>query len=93
MLRLFGPVVKWHYAPFAWVRRRSDSAQVHRLYKIVMSKKLSKKEAIEYLGLDEKTFDNYFKNAAEFPSLKRKGKTGRFYFDEDILRKWQEGLN
>lgn len=30
-----------------------------------MPKILSKKEAVEFLGLDEKTFDNYFKNAAE----------------------------
>lgn len=31
-----------------------------------MRKILTKKEAIKYLGLDEKTFDNYFKNADEF---------------------------
>ena len=36
-----------------------------------MLKTLSKKEAVEYLGLDEKTFGNYFKNAAEFPCLER----------------------
>ncbi|MDP3962527.1 MAG: hypothetical protein Q8Q03_01520 [bacterium] len=57
-----------------------------------MAKIFSKKEAIEYLGLDDKTFDNYFKNAAEFPCLDRNGGRGRFYFDENILCKWKEGL-
>ena len=46
-----------------------------------MSKLLTKKEAVEYLGLDDKTFDNYFKNAAEFPCIDRNGGRGRFYFD------------
>ncbi len=53
----------------------------------IMAKLLTKKEAIEFLGLDDKTFDNYFKNAAEFPCVDRNGGRGRFYFDEDILRK------
>ena len=57
-----------------------------------MPKILSKKEAIEYLGLDQKTFDNYFKNASEFPCMKRVGARGRFYFDQDILFKWKESL-
>ena len=57
-----------------------------------MPKILSKKEAVKYLGLDEKTFDNYFKNAKEFPCLKRNGARGRFYFNENTLRKWKEGL-
>lgn len=57
-----------------------------------MSKILSKKEAVKFLGLDEKTFDNYFKNAAEFSCIPRNGGRGRFYFEESILRKWQEGL-
>src|SRR3990167_9839888 len=57
-----------------------------------MPKILTKKEAVKFLGLDEKTFDNYFKNAAEFPCLDRNGGRGRFYFDEDTLRKWKDGL-
>lgn len=57
-----------------------------------MGKKLTKKEAIEFLGLDDKTFDNYFKNATEFPCLDRNGKKGRFYFDEDVLRVWKNGF-
>lgn len=57
-----------------------------------MPKPLSKKEAIRYVGLDEKTFDNYFKNAAEFPCLDRNGKNGRFFFDENKLKEWKEGF-
>ena len=38
-----------------------------------MPKILSKKEAVEFLGLDDKTFDNYFKNTAEFPCVDRNG--------------------
>jgi len=57
-----------------------------------MPKILSKREAVEFLGLNEKTFDNYFKNAAEFPCLERSGRMGRFYFDESVLRKWKEGF-
>jgi len=53
-----------------------------------MDKILSKKEAIEFLGLDEKTFDNYFKNAEEFKSLPRQNGRGRFLFDQKELRKW-----
>ena len=56
-----------------------------------MQKLLTKKEAVEFLGLDHKTFDNYFKNAAEFPCIDRNGGRGRFYFDQDILFKWKEG--
>lgn len=58
-----------------------------------MSKLLTKKEAVEFLGLDNKTFDNYFKSAEEFPCLERGGNRGRFYFDEDVLHKWKEGFH
>lgn len=54
---------------------------------------LTKRQAVEYLGLDEKTFDNYFKNAAEFSCLERNGGRGRFYFDQDVLEKWKVGVN
>ena len=57
-----------------------------------MPKLITKKEAVEYLGLDEKTFDNYFKNAEEFPCIDRNGGRGRFYFDQDTLFKWKESL-
>jgi len=57
-----------------------------------MAHTLTKREAVTYLGLDEKIFDNYFKNALEFPCLDRNGGRGRFYFDEDTLRKWKDGL-
>ncbi|MEK7565123.1 MAG: hypothetical protein AAB501_02705 [Patescibacteria group bacterium] len=57
-----------------------------------MPKILSKKEAVIYLGLDEKTFDNYFKNAKEFRCIKRSSGRGRFYFGEDKLHKWKDDL-
>lgn len=57
-----------------------------------MAKILSKKEAASFLGLDEKTFDNYFKNAVEFPCLERNGSNGRFLFNEDKLKEWKTGF-
>jgi len=56
-----------------------------------MIKILSKVEAIKLLGLDDKTFENYFKNAREFFCLPRKGKE-RFRFDEDELKHWKKDL-
>lgn len=56
-----------------------------------MGRIFTRSEAIKFLGIDEKIFDNYFKNAEEFCCLERKGNGGRFRFDEDELRKWQEG--
>ena len=55
-----------------------------------MSEILTKKEAIEFLGLDDKTFDNYFKNADEFSCLDRNGGRGRFFFSTSSLKKWKE---
>ena len=55
-----------------------------------MSEILSKKQAIEFSGLDPKTFENYFKNAGEFKCLERNGDRGRFRFKEDELKKWKE---
>lgn len=55
-----------------------------------MSKMFSKKEAAEYLELNEKTFDNYFKNASEFPSIERLSGKGRYFFEEEILKEWKE---
>jgi len=49
---------------------------------------LSRKDAIKFVRLDEKTFENYFKNAGEFPCLERAGR-GRFLFNEDVLKKWR----
>ncbi|GIW62205.1 MAG: hypothetical protein KatS3mg090_0031 [Patescibacteria group bacterium] len=56
-----------------------------------MSRILSKKEAVKFLELDEKTFDNYFKNAGEFSSLPRESGRGRFFFNQEELEKWLEG--
>ncbi len=58
-----------------------------------MSEILTKKEAIEFLGLDEKIFDNYFKSAKEIPCLPRNGDKGRFYFDKKILEDWRESIS
>lgn len=56
-----------------------------------MAKILSKKEAVKFLSLDEKIFDNYFKNANEFSCLPRKGNE-RFRFNEDELKRWKKDL-
>ncbi len=55
-----------------------------------MNRILSKKEAVKFLGLDEKTFDNYFKNAGEFSNLPRENGRGRFFFKQEELEKWLE---
>lgn len=48
---------------------------------------LSKKEALDFTGLDKKLFENYL-SASEFPCLERTGGRGRFYFDQDVLEEW-----
>src|SRR3989344_5002965 len=52
---------------------------------------LSKKEAIAFTSLDEKTFTNYFTNAKEFSCVDRNGSRGRFMFNKADLEKWIEG--
>ncbi|MFA4826988.1 MAG: hypothetical protein WC596_01900 [Candidatus Shapirobacteria bacterium] len=49
---------------------------------------LTKKDAIKLIGLDSKTFDNYFRNADEFTSQKRINGKGRFLFSKSLLDKW-----
>lgn len=51
----------------------------------------SRVEAVEFLGLDEKLFDNFFRAAAEFSPLPRTGNRGRFYFDKNELKEWKKG--
>lgn len=53
-----------------------------------MGEKLSKKEALASIGLDDKSFMNYL-GAGEFTCLERNGK-GRYYFDKDILDNWAQ---
>ena len=53
-----------------------------------MNKPLSKREAAEFLGLDDKTFDNYFQNADEFKCMARESGRGRYYFVKDELEEW-----
>ncbi len=53
-----------------------------------MGKKLTKAEAISFLGLEEIIFNNYFTNAEEFNCLPRK-KGARIFFDENNLKIWK----
>lgn len=48
--------------------------------------KFTRREAINYLNIDEKHFDNYFKNSKEIPSLKKTN--GHFEFDKSELDVW-----
>lgn len=50
---------------------------------------LSKAEAIEFLGLDPKVFDNYFKNAQEFTAEVRPTPNARFKFSKRKLTEWK----
>ena len=50
---------------------------------------LGKKEAALFLGLDSRAFDNYFRNAQEFPSLDRPKGNSRFRFRKSVLNEWQ----
>lgn len=52
--------------------------------------RLTRKEAIEFLDIPEKMFDNFFRNANEFNHLPREGIQGRFYFDSDHLQRWND---
>jgi len=56
-----------------------------------MSETLTRAQAIKFLGLDEKTFDNYFQNADEFNCLERVGNRGRYLFDRGGLEEWLKG--
>lgn len=47
---------------------------------------LNKKEAIEYLGISEKQFKNYFENSKEIVGYKEKGK---WYFNKSDLKSWK----
>lgn len=49
---------------------------------------LTRKQAIDFLALDEKTFDNFFKSAGEFNALPRDNDRGRFSFSKRELKEW-----
>lgn len=55
-----------------------------------MPNKLTKQEAVMLVGLDKKTFCNYFQNAEEFHSIPRENNRGRFYFNQEELEEWLE---
>lgn len=46
---------------------------------------LSRSEAIRYLNIPEKNFDNYSKNSGEIPSIKE---NGRYYYKTEDLDLW-----
>lgn len=58
-----------------------------------MSVILKRKEAIKFIDLDDKTFDNYFKEAGEFSCLPRKSDRGPYYFEKEKLLKWKENYD
>src|SRR3989344_9065956 len=47
----------------------------------------NKKQALEYLGIEEKAFTNYFKNSQEIKSFKD---GGRFKFHKNDLDSWKK---
>jgi len=58
-----------------------------------MNTALTKKEAISFLGLDDKTFGNYFLNASEFRCMERQKGRGKFYFEKEELQKWLDDFH
>jgi len=52
--------------------------------------RLTRKDAIKFLGIPEKRFDNFWKNADEFSPLPRPGNRGRLYFHREELTTWRE---
>jgi len=52
-----------------------------------MSEKINKKDAISYLEIPSKNFENYFKYSTEIKGEKEKG---RWYFEVDQLDKWKK---
>lgn len=58
-----------------------------------MANILNRRQAVEFLKLDPKVFDNFFKSAGEFNALPRPGNRGFFKFDESKLRQWKSGYD
>ncbi len=57
-----------------------------------MATTLTKREAVAFTGLEEKTFENFFRVAGEFPCLDRNGGRGRFAFDKNVLQQWKDNF-
>ncbi len=53
---------------------------------------LTRAEAIEFLGLDPKIFNNFFQSAGEFNCLPRQNNRGRYYFDKTVLQDWRNSF-
>lgn len=56
--------------------------------KKIMLEELSKKEAIKYLDISDKAFENYFKFSQEIKGYKKSN--GRWYFSKEYLDNWKE---
>ena len=54
---------------------------------------LSKRGAIEFLGLDKKTFENYSQVAEEFACLEREGGRGGYFFSKNALQAWRTSFS
>lgn len=54
--------------------------------------RLKRKEAVKFLGLDPKVFDNFFRTAGEFEPLPRRNNRGPFYFNKRRLAKWKQSF-
>lgn len=52
--------------------------------------RLSRKQAIDFLEIDAKLFENFFRYADEFRPLPRPNNRGRLYFDSDQLERWRQ---
>ncbi len=56
------------------------------LYLNMVETILTKKEAIEFLSINEKEFSNYFKSGQEFSGFKERG---RWKFNKSELEAWK----
>ncbi|MBI4437315.1 MAG: hypothetical protein HY590_07885 [Candidatus Omnitrophica bacterium] len=54
---------------------------------------LTKSQAVAFLELNDKVFENYFRFAKEFSCISRTGGRGRFYFDRRHLEAWKQSYD
>jgi len=60
-----------------------------RQYRLLPEELLKRKEAIAFLDIPPKTFDNFFKYAGEIEPLPRKNNRGLFFFRKKGLLDWK----
>lgn len=51
---------------------------------------LTKTQAIQFLGLDTKVFENYYRFGQEFFPVERINNRGRYFFDKEKLEQWKK---